>query len=315
MYRFLLIFVTTLLFAVPLSAQRPDAAMLGAMFQGKQPPPGAVTVLGRAFMNQVQDGYANTIALIVAADDANAQKELGLTAEEINKLKAAKVQMMAAVIMEAPKYSNRLKNMSPDEQKSVQADLEKEMSRITEHLERFAPPDKKDRIQKLVFQHLGGLENPLVNPAMLNTFNLTAEQKQKTQAVFDEMKEERKNQMEELFKIREKMTALGPNITPQEREKLDAERRALEERGFATSKRLAERLRAILTPEQRAAEKQLIASRPSFLPQLPRQMRETASSRSEYVPGADSWRPGQPVPDNKDRSDEIKRRKQFPVKE
>ncbi|MDR3232885.1 MAG: hypothetical protein LBT46_04345 [Planctomycetaceae bacterium] len=318
MYKFPSIFVTacvtTLLLAVPLSAQRPDDAMLGAMFQGRQPPPGAVTLIGRAFMNQVQDGYAHIIALIVAADNADALKELGLTAEEINELKAAKVQMMAAVIMEAPKYY-RLKNMSPEEQKSVQADLEKEVSRITEYLEKFAPPDKKDRVQKLVFQQLGGLENPLVNPAMLNVFHLTAEQKQKAQAVFDEMKEDRKNQMEELFKIREKIAALGPNITPQEREKLDAERRELEERGFATSKRLAERLRAILTPEQREAEKQLIASRPSFMSRLPRQMRESASSRSGYIPGIDPWRPGQPVPDSSERSDEIKQHKKFPVRE
>jgi hypothetical protein len=108
---------------------------------------------------------------------------------------------------------------------------------------------------------------------------------------------ERAAQMEAGFKLIEKAIALGgPNMSAEDREKLNNERRELEAQIFATGKKLAERLRKHLTAEQLEQEKQLIASRPAFLPRLPRQMRETQEANNEYRPGADSWRPGQEIP-------------------
>jgi hypothetical protein len=117
------------------------------------------------------------------------------------------------------------------------------------------------------------------------------------------------------------IAAGGPgNLSPEERAALEKEGRELETKVFATSDKLSERLRQHLTPEQLAFEKELIASRPDFLPGLPGQMRrarrggsaEGSRGGSFYIPGAGSWQPGMPMPVP---TQEPQRRSRFPRSE
>ena len=262
------------------------------MFQGQLPPPGAVSVLGRSFFGSLENGFANSLVMLIGAEDKNVRQELGLTDSEVGSIQLLKAQMLLGV----PKYAARFKSMNEESQKNVQEELERDMSRISEHFNNTLSQERKEKAQKLVFQSIGGLESPVTNLSAMEVLNLSDDQKKKMQSVFDEMKEERKAQMEAGLKLIEKGIALGgPNMSPEDREKLKLEGKELEAQIFATGKKLAERLRQHLTGDQLELERQLIASRPAFLPRLPQQMRDNAESGG-YAPGADSWQPGKQLP-------------------
>jgi len=269
------------------------------LFQGQTPPPGAVTVLGRSFFGALENGFGNSLALLVSADDQNVRQELGLTDTEVNSIRLLRAQML----MNAPQYAARFQSMTEENQASVQADLSRDLGRITESLNNALPQERKDNVNKLVFQTLGGIDSPVIGLSSMEVLKLSDDQRIKMQSVFDEMREERIASMEKALGMAEKIVAAGgpQNLSLEDREQLDKERQELEAQSFATAKKLAERLRQHLTPEQLEMEKQLIASRPGFLPRLPRQMRESESPQEgtggeSYVPGAGSWQPGQSLP-------------------
>ena len=294
----ILFVVFIVVLSLPASGQerRRDRAM-GEMFQGQTPPPGAVTVLGRSFFGALENGFGNSLALLASADDQNVRQELGLTDTEVNSIRLLRAQML----MNAPQYATRFKSMTEENRAGIQADLNRDLGRITETLNSALSQERKDNVQKLVFQTLGGLDSPVIGLSSMEVLKLSDDQKTKMQLVFDEMREERVTQMEKALGMAEKVVAAGgpQNLSQEDREELDKERQELESQSFATAKKLAERLRQHLTPEQLEMEKQLIASRPAFLPPLPRQMRERpqeATGSDGYVPGAGAWRPGQDLP-------------------
>ena len=264
------------------------------IFQGQPPPPGAVTVLGRSFIGSMQNGFGNSLVMLIGSEDKNVRQELGITDAEANSIQLVKAQML----LNAPKYANRFKTMTEADYKGVQEDLERDMGKITDFFNSSLPAERKEKVQKLSFQSLGGIDSPMISLNSMEALNLSEDQKKKLQITFDEMYEERAAQMEAGFKLIEKGIALGgPNMSAEDREKLEKEGREQEAQIFATSKKLAGRLRQYLTAEQLEREKELLASRPAFLPRLPRQMREnTESGGGGYVPGAGSWRPGQELP-------------------
>ena len=271
--------------------------LMGDIFQGQTPPPGAVSVLGRSFFGAIENGFGNSLALLIGSDNQNIRQEIGLTDTEANSIQLLRVQML----MNAPKYADRFKTMTEADQQNIQQDLDRDMGRITEALNNVLAPERKEKVQKLAFQTLGGLDSPIINLHSMEVLNLSEDQKKKMQSVFDEVREERVAQMESMLKMAEKVVAIGgpQNLSEEEREKLRKEGDELRDQSFATAKKLADRLRQHLTSEQLELEKQLIASRPAFLPRLPRQMRQeeaTTGDDNGYTPGANSWRPGQELP-------------------
>ena len=297
------VFCTFLLLALlNLSALGQMRGPMGNLFQGQPPPPGAVTVMGRAFFGAMETGFGNSLALLISADNQNFRQELDLTDAEANSIRMLRAQMM----LHAPQYANRFKTMTADDQQSVQQDLARDMGRVTSALENMLAPERKAKVQKLVFQSLGGLDSPLTTMSSMETLNLSEDQKKKIQTVFDEMRDERAGHMEKMLKMMEsameRIAAVGgpQNLSQEEREEFDTMRRELETQSFATAKKLADRLRQHLTPTQLELEKQLIATRPEFLGRLPRQMRREANTATEesevYSPGINSWQPGQPLP-------------------
>jgi hypothetical protein len=305
MKKFFVVFLLALTLGLPAQGQtqRPGGPIVNALFDEGVPPPGAVTVLGRSFVGSLQNGFGNSLVLLFGSDDNNIRQELGITDEEANSLRALKAQ----ILLNTPKYAARFKSMSEADHKMIQEDLEQEMSMITASIDKALSPERKEKTQKFVFQTLGGLDSPIINLNAMETLKLSEDQKKKMQSVFDEMKEERQSQMEEGLKLVEKAIALGGPLMPAEdQKKLNEERKDLDARIYGTGKKLGERLRLHLTLEQLEQEKMLIASRPSFLPKLPQQMR--TAEKESYAPGSNSWRPGQDVPIQKDEP----KYKQFP---
>ena len=278
---------------------------MGDMFQGQPPPPGAVTVLGRSFFGAMENGFDSSLALIVGADDPNVRQELGLTDTEVNSIRLLRAQML----MNAPQYANRFRTMTEETRAGVQADLSRDMGRITEFVNNSLPQERRDNVQRLVFKTLGGLDSPIINPNTVEVLGLSDTQRGQIKTVFDEMREERVAQMEKMLGMAEKVIAAGgpQNLSEEEREQLRKEGQEFEAKIFETSKKLAERLRQHLTPAQLEKERQLIASRPGFLPPLPRQLRqenqENTTEGDGFAPGDRSWRPGgAPVPVQQQRN-------------
>jgi len=282
--------------AVPSSFVSGQSRQLREIFQGQPPPPGAVTILGRAFFEAGEAGFGNSLVMLIGADDRNVREELGLTDTEVNSVRLLRAQMLLG----APQYANRFRTLTPETQQGVQDDLKRDLGRITEFFDNTLSTERKENVHKLVFQSLGGVDSPMINLSAMETLNLSDDQKTKLKGVFDEMREERMAHAEKALEIAEKVVAAGgpQNLSEEEQEELRKMRQELEAQSFVTARKLAERLRQHLTPEQLEREKQLIASRPAFLPGLPRQMREGNVEEGDggYAPGAGSWRPGQALP-------------------
>ena len=283
------------LFAVPnIPSLGQGQGPLGYIFQGQTPPPGAVSVLGRSLAGALENGFGNSLTLLIATGNKNVRQEIGMTEAEVNSIRLLQTQMA----MNAPKYVARFKTMTEADQKSIQEDIERDMGRITEYVNKSLEPERKGKVQQFIFQSLGGIDSPLIGMGAMEALNLSDDQRKKLQSVFDEAKEERMERLESMLIMAEKAVAAGgPRNLSAEDRKAGQE---LEAEFFAAAKILAERLRQHLTPEQLEKEKQLIASRPAFLPGLPRQMQRQKEARTEsggtYIPGAKSWRPGQDLP-------------------
>jgi hypothetical protein len=282
-----------------------------AIFQGK-PPAGTATVVGRSVFSSINNkGFGNTIALLEMAKNKDVCNEMGFSTEQAAALKTARETIQAQILMNAPKYVKRFKTMTDADHKAIQEELDKDIQRITDHVDTLTTPEQKKNVQKLVFQGMGGLNSPVINLDAMSTLNLTEEQKTNTAATFKDMESERAAQMEEGLKLIEKAIVLGGvNMSPEDRAMIEAEGKALEARIIETGRKLGDKLRSYLTDEQRELEKNLLANRPKYLPPLPRQLR--GDFTNQYTPGLDSWTPGQGVP--KDWNQEKKRRP-FPTKE
>jgi len=273
------------------------------IFQGQPPPPGAVSVLGRSFFGALENGSAGSFALLAGVDDQNVRQELGLTDTEVNSIRL----LRGAMLMNAPQYAVKFRNMTEETQANVQADLSRDLGRITASLNTAMSAERQQNVQKLVFQTLGGVDSPIINLSAMEVLELSEDQKGKLKGVFDDMREERVAQMEKMLGMAEKVIAAGgpQNLSEEERDELRKAGQELESQSFETAKKLAERLRQHLTPAQLAKEKELLASRPAFLPPLPRQMREGRENNQGYTennegngynPGPDAWQPGQGLP-------------------
>jgi hypothetical protein len=251
-----------------------------------------VTVLGRSVIGSIQNGFGNSLIMVFGSEDQNIRQELGLTDAEVNSMQLVRAQMMLNV----PRYAARFRTMNEADHAAVQAELERDMGRITDFVNNSLSAERKEKVQRLAFQSLGGIDSPMISLHSMEVLNLSEDQKRRLQGTFDEMQQEREAQMEAGLNLFERAIALGGNMSPEDREKLEQERRELEAKIFATSKKLAEGLRRHLTAEQLAQERQLLASRPAFLPRLPRQMQGNPEGGGGYTPGAGSWQPGQELP-------------------
>jgi hypothetical protein len=258
--------------------------------------------MGRSFFGAMETGFGNSLALLISADNQNFQQELGLTDAEANSIQLLRAQML----LHAPQYANRFRTMTEESQEGVQQDLMRDMGRVSAALDTMIAPERKEKVQKLVFQSLGGLDSPLTTLSSMEVLNLSEDQKEKMRGIFGEMKAERVGHMETMLKMMEsameRIAAVGgpQNLSQEEREEFDTMRRELEAQSFATARKLADRLRQHLTPGQLELEKQLIATRPDFLGRLPRHMQREENTTTEeegmYSPGINSWQPGQPLP-------------------
>ena len=295
---FSILFVAFVVGLSPPASAQPGGGPLREIFQGQPPPPGAISTLGRSFFGAMEDGFGGSLTLLIGVDDRNVREELGMTDAEANSIRL----LRGALLVPAAQYGTRFSSMTEETQASIQADLSRDMRRVTESLNTALPQERRDNVQRLFFQATGGIDSPVINLNSMEVLGLSEAQKVQMKAVFDEMQAERVAQMETVLGIAEKVIAAGgwQNLSEEERAEFLRQGPELEAQTWATSRQLAERLRQHLTPEQLERERQLIASRPAFLPPLPPQIRDRLNQADTGGygdgPGAGSWRPGDDLP-------------------
>jgi len=285
-----------------------------AIFGGKMPP-GVATVVGRSVFRSNYPNLANSATLLEASRNPNIQKELGLTDDQVSQMQSARSDLNFQMLGLAPKYVTRFKAMTNADHDAVQEELQKEFDainqRINARLDAIVTPEQKNKARTLVFQSTGGIDSPLVNMDALATLNLTDAQKEKAKATLSNFDTERFAQLEEGLQLVEKAIAKGGvNMSAEDRKAIEEEGQVLQSKILTTGKKYGDELRTFLTQEQLDLEKRLMAERPGFLPPLPRA--RWGMMMGEYVPGLDSWMPGQGAP--KDQTQERKLRP-FPKKE
>jgi RIO-like serine/threonine protein kinase len=77
--------------------------------------------------------------------------------------------------------------MTAADQNRSQEDLERDMERIAAHFNNSLSVERKEQVNKLVFQSLGGLDSPMTSMSSMDALRLSEEQKKKIQPVFDEL--------------------------------------------------------------------------------------------------------------------------------
>lgn len=285
-------------FTVAVLANVSFAQPRGNPFGDGPPPAGTVSVMGRSMINTMYNGSSNSMFLMGAIDNENFRNQLGLSEDNLEALRKTRNEIGIEVMTKTAPLVERFKNMSgPEDQAAIQADLERAFNGYRERIEQTVPDDVLSKARTLNFQAMGGLDSPFLNMDMLKTLDLDDAQTEKAQKILKDMEAERAQQLEEGLALVEKAVSLGRNMSSEERKALEEEGRAMLSRTAALHRKLGDNLRTILTDAQKKKAENLMATRPSFLGPLPREMRgEGSDTDNTYQPGENSWQPGQGAP-------------------
>ena len=158
----------------------------------------------------------------------------------------------------------------------------------------------EEQVQKLeeaVFVMMGGLEASFLWDGSLDVLDLSEEQKTKLAELKTEVAPEKKKFLDEVERLMKKAVGDG-KINLKDFEKFGEEFKE-------TSEAIKKRVMEILTEEQLAKAATMMAKPPKFLAGL-------ANIVPDWMPGINSWKPGDGAPNEKK---ERRRRKAFPQNE
>jgi len=279
-------------------------------FDDQLPPPGLVSTVGRKIIESSADGSTTTAMYFAAMNNEAMRKDFGFTDEQNRQMREMRSFIQAEALRRMPQNFERFKNFNETAEREIAAEVQDGIARIRAHLDGIVTPEQREKAKTLSFQAFGGLDSPFVNQEMISTLNLSDAQKEKAKALFAETEKERVEIMEAGLKLAEKAVAAGgPRMSPEARNQLEQEGRALEGRIYASGKKLGSKIREFLTDAQRKQADDLMASRPSYLGPLPRQLRPEANGIG-WRPDGSSWAPGQGVSEDLVKPEEIR----FPVR-
>ncbi|MDR0869180.1 MAG: Spy/CpxP family protein refolding chaperone [Planctomycetaceae bacterium] len=230
------------------------------------------------------------------------KKELNLTEEQISQLtKLAEEQR--------PQRGERREGQGPpsrEEMQKFREEIEKRVDEAQAKVNQVLSPEQQVKVKELRFKLAGGLDSPRLNARNLDVVNLTDEQKAKLKAIQEEQEKEGREALEKRGNVDWR------NLSQDERQKLGQELRTEVE---ALQKKYAEKIKAVLTPDQlKKAEdltKGVQEAREKFAP--PQREGGRGERGDGYRPGADSWRPGQGGGQRREGGGE--RRRAFPQQE
>lgn len=177
---------------------------------------------------------------------------------------------------------------SLDEMEKMRKEMENQQEKMNQKINAILTPEQQGKYKELLFQMGGGLDSPFLNSRMLETVNLTEEQKAKIKAIEEERGKEFRESMEQ--------RGTRPDIRGMSEEERRAHFEKMRAEGESLRKKYSEKIQSVLTPEQKEKAQKLTEEGKDLMPQRrgpggPRG--ERGPEGGEYRPGADSWRPGQ----------------------
>ena len=204
--------------------------------------------------------------------NADARAELGITEEQIQKLREAGEAMRGSFTPPTPGERPDPARMREQMQK-MQADMRK-------NLETTLSKEQVGKMDVMVFQQSGGLEGPMVNAESLRVLNLTDDQKAKLQAA-------QEKRMEAMMAMR---PAEGFDFRTASQEERDAFMAKMREAGEKANEAFQAELKGVLSKEQVAKADELMKNVPEYLQQRGPGRGQGQGNRGGNL---DGWRPGQ----------------------
>lgn len=237
--------------------------------------------------------------------------ELGLSDEQVAKItasfmQAAQKQGMALQKLELDKRitEENFETFALNDEETAQ--LEAAMSGIFNAMDEagFAhlSDEQKARMGEMSFVMFGGIDTPFFDLSETTQLDLSDAQKKDLHALYEEGRETRNAFYSELKNTMGKAFKTG---------KMDAKEdmKNIKDIMEAYALKLKTRVAEILTEEQLKKGREMMTTKmPKFLAKF-----GGASPLSQWVPGIDSWKPGDPVPEKAKKADDGKRK--FPGQE
>ena len=196
--------------------------------------------------------------------NADAQKELKITDDQLKQLTDARDKMRASFTPPQP-------GTRPDPAQ-MREQMQKMQAESRASIEKILTKDQVEKLDVMVFQRSGGLGAPMVNNETLRALKLNDEQKKKIDAI-----------NEKAFTAMSGMFGGGgnQNMTPEERQAMRDKRQKAQEA-------VAAEVKGVLTPEQVDKATKLMDSIPDFLKPRPGQ-----GARGGQGAGFGNYQPGQ----------------------
>jgi Spy/CpxP family protein refolding chaperone len=215
------------------------------------------------------------------------KSQLGLSEEQIGKLGKLSEELRAG-------RGDRRPGSGPPSREELQKfreEFEKRLDESQAKINKILTPEQQEKYKTLQFQIVGGLDSPFLGVRTLEVLNLTDEQKAKLKAINETREAESRAAFEKRGQINWR------ELSQEEREKLGAQLQAENE---GRTKKFAEQIKTVLTPEQKEKAEKLTAGAKEVQEKIGIGTRERrggddrpARGGGEYRPGQDSWRPGQ----------------------
>ena len=216
-------------------------------------------------------------------------KMLNLTPEQTRELQGVMQSSMEEFRQQMQEQMRNSPPGTPPNPGAMRERMDQFMDATQSKIDRVFQAEQRTKFREITFQMSGGLNSPL-GLRSLETLNLSDAQKDQVRSILA-------NRDAEFMRAVEGRDFR--DMSPEEREKFGNDMRD-------RTQRFAVQISNLLTPEQKAKADKLNAEAPALREKLgmpaPGQGRGQQSGQGgpSYLPGANSWRPGQGAPPSTD---------------
>ena len=226
------------------------------------------------------------------------KERLGNSGEEVEEMKA--FEQIMGQIMERAEQSEDAESLelSEEEMLVIQQGYDKVFDGFSSIAPEVFTPEQMVKINEMEFAVFGGIESPYFSVDAMGSLELTDDQIRQIEEFQQDIADEKLELIDGLTDFTKKVFSTG-KINMQEAQAFDAKNKGLADKVGA-------RLREILTEEQIKKATRLVKDQQAKL----MKMMGGFGAISQWMPSADSWAPGMPIPDSL-KSETPKRR--FPM--
>ncbi len=189
--------------------------------------------------------------------------------------------------------------LSEEELATIQQGYDTIFDKFSEVAPEVFTPEQMEKIKELEFATFGGIESPFLNADAMSVLDLTDEQKKEIEELQQDIADEKLEMLDDLTEFTTKMFKSG-KINMKDAQDFEAKNKTL-------TNKIGTRLREILTEEQLKKATKLVKTQQAKM----LKMMGGLGAISKWMPNADSWVPGMPIPDSL-QSQEPQRKAAFP---